>query len=131
MSNATPLDTFLAEVEKRAKAATPGPLIIQRYDNDGGDIHYQIETEDVTRKDMIFASVWNHKANADFVVYSRTDLPTLLSMVKELKAGLEDAIEHGHELDCSSREDLNCDCRLAELTQALAKCSELAGGGNG
>lgn len=95
MSNATPLDNFLAEVEKRANLAIDIPSAFESVD----------------------------------------DIKPLVAMVKELKAGLEDIAK----TDIRSTDDSetmgiwltnwrNDTKRSAQ--NLLAKCSELAGGGN-
>lgn len=87
----TPLKAAIQEMRERCEAAKLGRTIIQRFDNDGGDIHYQIELEDVCRDDMIFASVWDHKARAEFVRHSTTDIPKLLSALEVTLEALEEA----------------------------------------
>lgn len=84
------LQTKLEEMRKRCEAAKLGKAIVQRFDNESGEIHYQIELEDVFRDDMIFASVWNHKARAEFVKHSIADMPALLSALQVALGALED-----------------------------------------
>lgn len=83
------LQQLLARVRELDKNATPGPFIIQRFDWESGDINYQIETDDITRKDIVFASVLNKKANAELIAEYRTLCVKLADIVEIQDKALE------------------------------------------
>lgn len=107
------LQTKLEEMRKRCEAAKLGKAIVQRFDNESGEIHYQIELEDVFRDDMIFASVWNHKARAEFVKHSIADMPALLSALEVALGAIQEAkiwcdvgaVEKGEDYTLSDKLD--------------------------
>lgn len=74
-------------------AATLGPYIIQRFDWDGGEINYQVESENILSKRLVVASVLDKKADADFIISSRTALPQVLEALEVLLDGMEKIAE--------------------------------------
>jgi hypothetical protein len=86
-------DADLAEIEKRAEAATPGPWWLFT----AGD---GITEVDANGKDAIPVCKWTgfddarrshkeHRANAAFIAASRTDIPRLLKEIARLR-GIEE-----------------------------------------
>jgi len=125
----TSLDTLLCQVEERLKKATPGPYIVQRFDNDGGDISYQIETEQVHEEDQIvawcgeLANFKRAKPNAELIAHAPTDLRRLLSIVREMRGALDATRD---EL-FGSAEPWAQDAAKA-IKAALTRCERLASG---
>lgn len=88
---------FVEACEQRASMATSGPIDIHRYDNDGGDIRYQLQqSPSAPVKDADgccqvitdFSDLDNPKArnDAEFYAHARTDLPQALRIIREQDA---------------------------------------------
>lgn len=84
----------LAEIEKRLAAATPGPIDVHRYDNDGGDISFQLQA----RTGTVICSTNDYdnpraKADAHLYAHAPADITALLAEVRRLRAEYESCDE--------------------------------------
>lgn len=82
------LESVAKEVLELDEKATKGPLIIQRFDWESGEINYQIETDDIISRNLVFASVLDKKANADFIVHVRQSAPQFARAVLIMREAL-------------------------------------------
>jgi DNA polymerase III epsilon subunit-like protein len=77
----------LAEIERRCAEATPGPWQVNRFDNDGGEINWQVQQ--VPRPSEVIANVTDDepkraKHDAAFVAHAREDLPAAIAEIERL-----------------------------------------------
>jgi hypothetical protein len=91
--------TFVEACEQRCAKATPGPIDVHRYDNEGGRISYQLQqaadapikdSEDIAIVLCAFDDDDNLNARNDAAFYShaRVDLPEALRIIREQDAEL-------------------------------------------
>jgi hypothetical protein len=89
---------LLGEIEARAEAATEGPWTVERQTQDiGGYGPYEyVHIPEVTDlewtpdgADCHMCGADFEEANAEFIAHARTDIPTLLAMVREQRARLD------------------------------------------
>lgn len=79
--------TWLTQIKERLKAATPGPLEVVRFDNEGGEISYQLETKISANHHKILAwytDLENPKAKADctLAAHAPTDLDKAIRIIE-------------------------------------------------
>ena len=78
----TKLETYLKEVSERAEAATPGPWVA--YANMPFNVDLQKPRPSLSKHDAVKPTYW-HPHDALFVLHARTDIPTLLKIIKRMK----------------------------------------------
>lgn len=119
----------IAEIRTRVEVATPGPLVVERHDDDDGSIAYEVWTKYRGRRlwredDDDSLGNPNVKADAVFAAHAHTDVPRLLhdhtSLVAQLDAAtarekvLREALEkygdHRPECDPFVRDDDGSPC---------------------
>lgn len=88
----------LREIELRCDKATPGPCEVVRFDNEGGSISYQVETQIGPNHKILgwHDDLQNPKArhDAEFEARARTDIPALCKEVRRLRSELD---EYAHK----------------------------------
>ena len=89
----TPLsDEALAEMERRAVAATPGTRWIAKQHPDGIECFGIIDaTTDAERQEFVdcFATVYNQpRETAIFIAHARTDVPALIAELRACREGM-------------------------------------------
>jgi hypothetical protein len=78
--------TFVEACEQRCAKATPGPIDVHRYDNEGGRISYQLQQ---STGDAIVLCAFddddnlNARNDAAFYSHARADLPEALRIIRE------------------------------------------------
>jgi hypothetical protein len=83
MSGDVMTDERLAEIEARAKDATPGPWEPE---------HRSVIGNDVVIVDDCATAGWDvYPANQDFIAHARADVPALVTEVRRLRAELAQA----------------------------------------
>lgn len=92
------LQKRLSEIEERLAKSTPGPWEVQRFDNEGGYISYQVEAfqdYDENSGPTAWCSELTNtkyaKRNAELIAHAPADLTLLLALVKEYRAALEES----------------------------------------
>jgi hypothetical protein len=111
----TPTASLLKQLEEKAKRATPGPYEVIRFDNSGGAIDYQVETEIRQDGDHVivasFREFGNPKHNkADAELHARLDPQTVLSLIARIRE-LEGVVEGARSLiRMDLADDTNCEC---------------------
>lgn len=143
----TPIDKLLQDVKKRLSKATPGPYSVHRFDNDGGDISYQIECESYEEDDQIVAwtgeltNLKKARNNAELIANAPTDLQKLVEIVEALRAALVDTkdglqsvcedVDHCFQNKCVPTKDevssVFVTLNIAE--DAIKRADEIAAGG--
>ena len=82
-------DQELADIEARAKAATPGPAVAERWVNsfDQGEyIYWQCSCDET-------------EANAILHSHAHTDVPSLVAEVRRLQVALAEADQHSQKME--------------------------------
>jgi hypothetical protein len=142
------LDTLLKDIEERANAATPGPWGVDaglKYTT-GKTCHWQhvigergaavcntSSFEEVRIGDEVISPARNGKADdAAFIAHARTDIPTLLRIVREMQRALEEVNginmrQYGsvEKLRDAAHRTPNVIAALF-VFEALARCQEIA-----
>lgn len=82
---------LLSQVRARLAAATPGPKEVIRFDNNSGEIDYQVAGGKPYIILCQFGDFDNPKAKADahLLAHAPTDLAKLLAIVEVMQAALE------------------------------------------
>lgn len=124
------LATFIAEVKERLAKTQAGPFFVQRYDNEGGYISYQVETE---RNDNNPVFAWCSeltnfrfaKANAELIAHAPTDLAKLLAVVEVYEEALKEASDKA-----KSKAEFTRAAFGAIADEALARADQIVKGEN-
>lgn len=78
---------LLSDIEARLKNATPGPYVVQRFDDDGGEFNYLVDSL-ADRVNHMVAWCCEHdnlpqaKKNAELIAHAPTDIAKLLEAVR-------------------------------------------------
>lgn len=90
------IDKVLREIEARLKKSTPGPWEVQRFDNEGGYISYQVEAFQDYDEDSgpvawcsEITNLKYAKPNAQLIASAPTDLARLTKALRLAVEGLE------------------------------------------
>lgn len=75
------LDKWLAELEEMEKGATEGPWRCDPVDH---TVIRPVRVGIFTPGDLPVEAPWNHKADSEFVAASRSAIPKLIAIVKEM-----------------------------------------------
>lgn len=109
----------IAQIRKRLAESTPGPHRVQRYDNEGGEFAYQVETLRSDGGDIAFAycsettNLKYAKCNAELIANAPADLALLLKIVQVQGEALRQVISEKDEPDL-----------LNDLCHARDRCRE-------
>lgn len=117
-----PLERWLAEVEKRSEAATKGPWSVE-YDAEtwDGDFYAQswVETKVDTwcpvQSNSTADQMLDQRETAEFIAHSRTDLPTLVKLLRKAIEQRDEQIKHFNRHDEESINHYN-----RSLTQIIS-----------
>lgn len=119
--------TRLRELD--AKAA-PGPWKVNRYDNPGGEISWQVQ-QDVAPHRVIAESSdlpgefgRRAKPTAHLMAESRNALPTLLAAYEERGAVIMLLAGRAQHNPCTEPETGRCNCGLSELKDRARRARE-------
>ena len=94
---------WLDEIEKRLEAATHGPWLVNRRDQDWGDVDFVVEDERM--RAIAFCqefAIPTCKLNAEFIAHSPTDIAKLIETVKVMRAALL-LVEKTYDDDCKEQ----------------------------
>lgn len=120
------LDQALSAIEARLATATPGPLEVVRFDNDGGEISYQLETKITGASHCILAwytDLENPRAKADctFAAHAPTDIARLLKALRLCVEQRNHAIRLAHRFGNRAEEHSKRDVKIKRADKALAE----------
>ena len=130
----------LVELLRLGAAATDGPLMVNRYDEIGGDISYQIQQS--RGGGEVVAGTNDHRASprakvdAELFVASREAVPQLVARIRELEQLLKEQLEQcedfeahqAHAAEVRSR-SLSVKCPRAHCAAPVGKpCLSSVGG---
>ena len=123
-------------IEARAKAATPGPLVLDERDPHLRilDPHYEIRAEVTRSCEGVAVFVYEEDgdecppdvcgperalANATFYMHAREDIPALVAEVRRLRAFVAASAERSHNWMCPVVDGGECDCGKHAAMRAL------------